>query len=214
MATDGVGIALGAEYRREALKLETSRDFQINDLYGQGGATLPVPLSSFDVKEFYGEIRVPLVQDAAFAKLLQFEGGYRHSDYSSVGGTDAWKLAGDWQPVDDIRLRASYQRAVRAPTVLESFSPNNNVLFGFNDPCGSAKALTLAQCQNTGVSAAQYGTARSSIARPRSARTSSAATPTCRRKPRPPRRSAWSSPRPSSAASTPRSTISTSRWTS
>jgi iron complex outermembrane receptor protein len=157
MATDGVGIALGAEYRREALQLQTSRDFQINDLYGQGSATLPVPLSSFDVKEFYGEIRIPLVQDAPFAKLLQFEGGYRHSDYSSVGGTDAFKLAGDWQPIDDIRIRASYQRAVRAPTVLESFSPNNNVLFSFNDPCGSAMSLTLAQCQNTGLAAAQYG---------------------------------------------------------
>jgi outer membrane receptor protein involved in Fe transport len=161
MATDGVGIALGAEYRREALKLDTSRDFQINDLYGQGGATLPVPLSSFDVKEFYGEIRVPLVQDAPFAKLLQFEGGYRHSDYSSVGGTDAFKLAGDWEPIPDVRFRASYQRAVRAPTVLESFAPSNNVLFPFQDPCssngGRGPSFTLAQCQNTGLSAAQYG---------------------------------------------------------
>ena len=51
------------------------------------------------MKELYGEIRVPLVQDAPFAKLLQFEGGYRHSDYSSVGGTDAYKLAADWQPM-------------------------------------------------------------------------------------------------------------------
>jgi outer membrane receptor protein involved in Fe transport len=161
MATDGVGLALGVEYRREALQLQTSRDFQTGDLYGAGGATLPVPLSSFDVKEIYGEIRVPLVQDAPFAKLLQFEGGYRHSDYSSVGGTDAYKLAGDWQIVDDFRLRASYQRAVRAPNVLESFSPNNSVLVGFQDPCssngGDGPSLTLAQCQLTGVDAAHYG---------------------------------------------------------
>jgi outer membrane receptor protein involved in Fe transport len=161
-ASDGVGIALGAEYRREGLKLETSRDFQINDLYGQGGATLPVPLSSFNVKEIYGEVRVPLVQDATFARLLQLEGGYRHSDYSSVGGTDAWKLAADWQPIDDIRLRASWQRAVRAPSVLEAFSPNNNVLFGFQDPCGSAAdpndSALKAQCvNNTGLNPALFG---------------------------------------------------------
>jgi outer membrane receptor protein involved in Fe transport len=160
-ASDGVGVALGVEYRREGLKLDTSRDFQIDDLYGQGGATLPVPLSSFDVKEIYGEVRAPLVQDARFAKLLQLEGGYRHSDYSSVGATDAWKLAADWQPIDDIRFRASWQRAVRAPNVLESFSPNNNILFPFQDPCssngGKGPSLTEAQCVNTGLDPALYG---------------------------------------------------------
>jgi outer membrane receptor protein involved in Fe transport len=157
-ANEGVGVAIGGEYRREALKLETSRDFQLNDLYGQGGATLPVPLSAFHVKELFGEIRVPIAQDMPYARLLSIDAGYRYSDYSSVGSTNAWKIGGDWQPVADIRLRGSYQRAVRAPNVLESFSPNNNVLFGFQDPCSGATPVdTFTQCARTGVTQAQYG---------------------------------------------------------
>ena len=32
--------------------------------------------------------------------------GFRYSDYSSIGTTETYKLAGDWEPVEDIRLRA------------------------------------------------------------------------------------------------------------
>ncbi len=39
-AKSPVSLALGTEYRQEELELKTSRDFQINDLAGQGGATL------------------------------------------------------------------------------------------------------------------------------------------------------------------------------
>ena len=46
----------------------------------------------------------------------------------------AYKYGLEWQPIDDFRLRASYERAVRAPNVLEAFSPNNVVLFAGNDP--------------------------------------------------------------------------------
>ncbi|MGZ8362259.1 MAG: TonB-dependent receptor plug domain-containing protein [Caulobacteraceae bacterium] len=157
-ASDGVGIALGAEYRREFLDLQVSSNFLTNDLWGQGGATPPVRNKSFDVKEVFGEIRVPIVADMPFFNLLQFEGGYRHSEYSSAGATDAWKLALDWAPIPDVRFRGSLQRAVRAPNILELFTPANAGLFGGGDPCaGAAPKFTAAQCALQGVTAAQYG---------------------------------------------------------
>jgi outer membrane receptor protein involved in Fe transport len=64
----------------------------------------------------------------------------------------------EWQPVEDFRLRGSFQRAVRAPNVLELFSPQGLGLVPATDPCaGADPQFTLAQCENTGVTEAEYG---------------------------------------------------------
>ena len=156
-AKDGVGVSVGAEYRREALQTSFDGAFTSGDLAGLGGAPQPTS-GAFDVKEVFGEVRVPIVQDAPMAKEISFEGGYRYADYSSAGSVDAYKLGGDWQVTSDIRLRGSYERAVRAPNVDELFAPLAFGLFAGTDPCaGPTPQFTLAQCQNTGVTAGQYG---------------------------------------------------------
>jgi outer membrane receptor protein involved in Fe transport len=155
-AEDGVGIALGTEYRRESLDLNTDVAFQTGDLLGQGGATLPSQ-GSYDLYELFGEARIPLVQDMPFFHSLSAELGYRFSDYSLRFNTNTYKIAGDWAPTEDFRIRASYNRAVRAPNIVELFSTSNVVLNGTTDPCsGATPDFTAAQCANTGVTAAQY----------------------------------------------------------
>ncbi|MFV4649351.1 hypothetical protein ACNJUT_22410, partial [Mycobacterium tuberculosis] len=52
-ATDGLGLALGAEYRREASALHVDDEFASGDLSGQGGPTKAVS-GSFDVYELFG----------------------------------------------------------------------------------------------------------------------------------------------------------------
>src|SRR5262249_44412340 len=113
---------------------------------------------AFDVKEVFGEIRVPIVQDMDWAKEVSFEGGYRYANYSSAGSVESYKLALDWQINPDIRLRGSFQRAVRAPNVNELFTPPSPGLVAGTDPCaGPNPSFTLAQCINTGVTAAEFG---------------------------------------------------------
>jgi iron complex outermembrane receptor protein len=156
-ATDPVGVAGGTEYRRENLELRTDAEFDTGDLAGQGGPTHPVS-GTYDVYELFGEARVPLAQDMPYAKDLSLDLGYRFSDYSSSGTTDTYKIEGDWKPIDDIRFRASYERAVRAPNVVELFTPQGIVLGLSSDPCaGPAPTATAAQCANTGLTAQQYG---------------------------------------------------------
>jgi iron complex outermembrane receptor protein len=156
-ATDPVGIAAGTEYRRENLELRVDSEFATGDLAGQGGPT-PAVSGSFDVYELFGEARVPLAQDMPFAKDLSLDVGYRYSDYSSAGTTDTYKIEGDWKPIDDIRFRASYERAVRAPNIVELFTPQAIGLSLSSDPCaGPAPTATQAQCLNTGLTAGQYG---------------------------------------------------------
>ena len=142
-----MGINFGAETRSE--HLDTQADFlsQNGLVDGNGAAALPVN-NSYNVNELFAEIRVPLVEDAPFIKLLDFEGGYRYSQYSTGQQTSTYKLAGNFEPIDGIRFRASYQRAARAANVVELYAPQNVVLDGTQDPCAglAAGAPNVAKC--------------------------------------------------------------------
>lgn len=154
----GVGISLGYEQRVEKVKFTPDAENQAGDLSGSGGPTLPVA-GSYNVKEAFGEIKVPLLEKKPFAESLDLSGSYRRSNYSTGKDTNTFGFGLDWAPVQALRLRGSAQRAVRAPNIFELFSPQGVGLGGpSNDPCGGTKpTATQAQCANTGLSAAQYG---------------------------------------------------------
>ncbi|HET9865460.1 MAG TPA: TonB-dependent receptor, partial [Steroidobacteraceae bacterium] len=107
------------------------------------------------VNEGFLEVRVPLVQDKPGIKDLIFDTGYRMSDYSSTGRVNTYKFETQYAPTESLRLRGSWQRAVRAPSVVELY---NGDLVGLiqlgDDPCSSPDgvtpaAATLEQCLNT-----------------------------------------------------------------
>ncbi|MGZ8349997.1 MAG: TonB-dependent receptor domain-containing protein [Allosphingosinicella sp.] len=161
-ANEGVGIALGVEYRKESLELVTDASFSLlpsSDLAGQGAPTLATQ-GDFDVREVFAEVRIPIIEDS-FIYNFSIEAGYRYSDYQiddrSVS-TDTYKIGADLSIIRDLRIRGAYNRAVRAPNVQELFAPQRVVLNGNGDPCaGAAPSASLAACQAQGVSAAQYG---------------------------------------------------------
>jgi outer membrane receptor protein involved in Fe transport len=164
LSTTGVGISIGSEYRKETLNFETDTAFTTGDLAGQGGATIGLE-GSFNVKEAFGEIRIPLIEDKPFFESLTFGAGYRYSSYNvaatavSAGNkfsTDTYKFEADWAPVADVRIRASYNRAVRAPNLVELFSVQAVSLDGNSDPCAGA-AITAAQlgCLAQGLTVGQ-----------------------------------------------------------
>jgi iron complex outermembrane receptor protein len=156
-APSGAVVNIGGEYRREALTLNTDAGDQAGDLTGIGGVRVPVS-GAYDVKEVFAEVQVPIARDISGFEDLSLNAGYRYSDYSLSGQTGTYKIGGDWAPTDDFKLRASYNRAVRAPNIDELFAPSGVLLDGSTDPCaGAAPAATAAQCALTGVSAAQYG---------------------------------------------------------
>ena len=158
MAKNGVGFSIGAEQRTDRLQLDTDTEFTTGDLAGQGGPTIGLG-GSTTVKEIFGELRVPLVEGREFAHLLSVNGSYRNSDYGTGQKTDSYGLGLDWAPIQQARFRGSYQRATRAANVVELFTAQSLGLYNnSNDPCaGPTPSATLAQCQRTGVTAAQYG---------------------------------------------------------
>jgi len=109
---------------------------------------------STDSTEFYFEALVPLLKDMTGAQALDLSLGYRYADYSTVGGVDSYKAELMWQPVSPLRVRGSYQRAVRAPNLSELFTPQqiNFPSIPGGDPCdignnpsAAAQALCIAQ---------------------------------------------------------------------
>lgn len=166
-AKDGVGVAFGAEYRDDTFAYLPDETLGSGDLSGSGGAS-PTIDESTSVKEFYAEVRVPLIQDMAFARELVLEGGFRYSDYDLSGGANTYKGGLQWAPVEDVRFRASYNHAIRAPSLIELFNPQSvtNTSDVAVDPCAptidpmgvmTAATASLIECQRTGVTAAQYG---------------------------------------------------------
>ena len=115
----------------------------------------------FDVKEIFGEVRLPILADQAFFHELSVEAAGRYADYSTVGGAFTWNIAGTWAPVPDVRFRGSYSKAIRAPNVAELFDPQQSTTFRPLDPCEAAdieqriaQGLPNAQTRKTNCAAA------------------------------------------------------------
>jgi iron complex outermembrane recepter protein len=157
---DAAGVALGVTQRRDHLQFTPDAAEESNDLSGSGGASVRVD-NSLRAAEAYGELRLPLIQNMTFVKDLEFEGGYRYSDYSTGIQAKTFKVGLQWAPVDDIRFRGSYNKAIRAPNILELYTPQSvtNTSEVSEDPCAAnaVSPASLAQCLRTGITAAQYG---------------------------------------------------------
>lgn len=136
-ASDSVNFAVGGEYRKYTGSRESDILSQSGDLGGAGGAA-PNIFGGYDVYEAVGELLIPVTDQ------LTAEAGLRHSIYnvdtedSSAYGATTWKLGLNYQPVEDLSLRGTYARAVRAPNIAELFSPVNTLLTNLSDdPCAS-----------------------------------------------------------------------------
>ena len=168
-ASSGLQVNVGAEWRSESANYLPDLVSQQGNAAGSGGPTKPV-VGGFRVKELFTEVRLPLIDDKPGAQALLFEAGYRYSDYSLGFNTSTYKYGLDWTPIHDVRARASFQRAIRAPNVRELFLPQAIGLDGTADPCAGSVAditgrgLTAAQCAFSGVSAAQFGRIRANSA--------------------------------------------------
>lgn len=159
---EGLKVNFGAEWRDVYSENEPDAEFQSGDLAGQGGATPPIA-GGIISREGFVEARLPIMKDMPAAQELDVETGYRYSSYSLGFKTNTYKFGVDWSPVSDVRFRGSFQRAVRAPNVVELFAPQSVALDGNTDPCagpivnGTVNGFTAAQCARTGVTAAEFG---------------------------------------------------------
>lgn len=126
-----VKVAVGAEYRREKTVQTSDPDSALR----RWRSVNTQPFSgSFNVKEAFAEIVVPLANGSRFAENLDLNGAIRYTDYSSSGGVTTWKVGANYSPFQDLRFRATVSRDIRAPNNFELFSRGNQVINTIIDP--------------------------------------------------------------------------------
>jgi iron complex outermembrane recepter protein len=162
LAQDGPGVNIGWEHRFEGLSYAPDQASLSGDLSGFSGAAPPIS-AGYTVNEGFAEFRLPIAQGLPGVEDLTIDGGYRLSHYNTAGTTNTYKFEVQYAPIKDVRIRGSFDRAVRAPNLIELYNPQayGQQSFLGVDPCapataGAAPTATLAQCQRTGMTAAQY----------------------------------------------------------
>ena len=142
-----IGLAGGIEYRQEEFAFTPDHNLEIGNILGFN--TAQSTAGDYDVFEFFAETEIPLVKDAAFAKELSANGAFRISDYSTVGNTTTWKAGGEWVPMDGLRIRGGYNRAVRAPNIGELFLGQANGFPSYSDPCDPSNGFIASAADQT-----------------------------------------------------------------
>lgn len=106
------------------------------------------------VREVFGEIGIPILADTPFFHSLRLTASGRYTDYQSYGSNATYRIAGAWEPIPQIALRASYGTSFRAPTIYELNLADQSSFFGYFDPCQrygeGATATVVANCQAEG----------------------------------------------------------------
>ncbi len=85
------------------------------------------------IKEAAVEILAPLLADLPLIRKLEFNGAARYTDYSTSGSVETWKLGLSWEVTDELRIRATRSRDIRAPNLWDLYRPGSASLFGFAD---------------------------------------------------------------------------------
>lgn len=134
-----VQLAVGASWRDEYTNNTISSNLITNP------QTSTCPLGSgcsshlqggYSVKEAYGELFLPILQDLPFAHGLNVTLGDRYSKYSSFGSTNNWKIGVEYRPIQDLLLRGTVSSIFRAPTIGDEFAaPSVGGVAISKDPC-------------------------------------------------------------------------------
>ncbi|MEP6885302.1 MAG: TonB-dependent receptor [Gammaproteobacteria bacterium] len=167
-AAEGLELNLGFEHRNDHLTFTPDSAELGGLLSGFGGASVAID-NGISVNDGFAEARMPIAQNRTGIKELVADAGFRHSNYDLSGSVNTYKLEVQYAPSDEVRFRGGYQRAIRAPNIIELFTPQAFTLIGAPsvDPCApiinpntgvvTPATASLSDCMHTGVTAAEYG---------------------------------------------------------
>ncbi len=142
-----LATSVGFEYRRDLGTFRPDEFLRSGDVVGFN-ANQPIN-GEINVREYFTELAVPLLRDLPAVDSLSLDLGYRYSSYNLAGSVDTYKAGLEWKPIDTVKVRGSFNKATRAPSILELFQPVQESFPSFQDPCWNASP------QRSGPNAAQ-----------------------------------------------------------
>lgn len=132
-----ISFAIGADYRRDSAR-QTADAISQAIVNTTGLRSAPASLNgklggwrfgnfqpfkgSQTVKEAFGELGIPILEDKPLASSLTLNLAGRYTSYSLAGDVQTWKIGLGYAPITDIRFRGTVSRDIRAPTLLELFN--------------------------------------------------------------------------------------------
>ncbi len=148
-----ISVATGGEYRKNVLRMHTSDDPRTpfnatglrvpainfnatsNSYNTQNWTRNVVAPTNADsnVWEVNAEAIFPLLSEVTLAKVLELNGAVRYTDYSTTGNVNTWKVGLNWQPFDDLRIRGTRSKDIRAPSLFELYQAESLSITGFTD---------------------------------------------------------------------------------
>ncbi|MCD9088585.1 TonB-dependent receptor [Stenotrophomonas sp. SY1] len=132
-----VQLVVGAEYRKESSDIGVTPQFNPDDpRYDPTLGVTETPLvGQYSVKEIFGELHIPLLADLPGAQHLALDLAGRVSDYNLAGRTATSKIGLEWTPIEDITLRGTWGKAIRAPNIAEMYTADSVSGLWVYDPC-------------------------------------------------------------------------------
>ena len=135
-----VSVAFGVEGRREAIdqrvgELDAAKAFRSFNFSAMKG--------SFNVKEAFGEVLVPLVRDVPGLNNLALSAAARISDYNTTGSIWSWKLGFTNEFVDGFRGRIARSRDIRSANLGELFTTTTTGWSYVTDPTNNQTVYAL-----------------------------------------------------------------------
>ncbi|HEY4368038.1 MAG TPA: TonB-dependent receptor [Steroidobacteraceae bacterium] len=119
-----VSMATGIEHRTESVRGSSTAEDQAGVYFA--GNYLPT-FGHYDVTEGFFETVVPLAAKLPFAESLDLNAAVRYTDYSISGDVTTWKIGATWRPIDDVMVRVTRSRDIRAPNLNELFNAGSKV---------------------------------------------------------------------------------------
>ncbi len=132
-----LGFAFGGEWRKETTSA-VGRSTTAGDrlLFLNTGADFPEV--SYESKELFTELSVPLFRDSILGEYAELSGSYRWADYSTVGNVDVYGVNLVYRPIRDLTFKTSFNTSVRVPNLGENYSPYGQTFANnFDDPCAT-----------------------------------------------------------------------------
>ncbi|MFL9839747.1 TonB-dependent receptor [Sphingomonas sp. ST-64] len=152
-----VGAAFGVDYRKDSQQL---RGDALSQAGGTTGNAVPNFGGNITAIEGYGEVSVPLLAEVAGAHQLSVDLSARAANYNidRVGTVFSYRGGIQYAPIRDLRFRAQYARAQRAPDIAELYSPPRGNFEAAPDLCDGVTPTTAgrvaANCrQDPGIQA-------------------------------------------------------------
>jgi iron complex outermembrane recepter protein len=140
-----ISSAFGVEYREESLAALADPDSQANLWSTSNRKAIK---GSYNVREIYAEVGVPLLSGSALADSLDLSLAARGTDYSSSGNVTTWKAGLNWDINEQLRMRFTTSSDIRAGNIGELFTPTATALVLVTNPKSSAR--TTVQVTTTG----------------------------------------------------------------